>query len=331
MAEIVITKDKGNKALSNPLFSIIIVNTNEGKYILNCIQSIQDKIDAKRCPYEIIVSDNGSVDGSVEAIRERFPWVKVIENNTKYGFGKANNIGAKQAKGEVLFFLNPDTVIVDGIEEMVEYILRNREVGVINPLIVDEHDEFGNIYDNYKISSYLIVQFINLIYPKPFYLRWNSEHREKVNKMDVFRIERFYGCAFLIRRQLFKDIGCFDDKIFIYSEEDDITFRLKKIKYSCYCYPKSKIIHFGLQKNAGQNKYSFIVCNKRMLVSKRYLLKKYFPYTWVLRYLLDIGIIIRALITSTIKTIIMREHKDYDIIRNNIEKLKLAFLTLIDK
>jgi GT2 family glycosyltransferase len=217
-----------NKTPANPVLSIIIVNYNVKEYILNCIQSIQDKIDANRCPYEIIVSDNGSVDGSVEAIRERFPWVKVIENNTKYGFGKANNIGAKQAKGEVLFFLNPDTLIIKGIEEMVEYILRNREVGVINPLIVDEHDEFENSYIHYKIASSLSFQLINLIYPRPFYIRWNRKHINNVNEMNVFKIERFYGCAFLIKRNLFEGIRYFDENIFIYFEEEDIFLRLKK-------------------------------------------------------------------------------------------------------
>lgn len=314
-----------------PVLSIIIVNYNVKEHILNCIQSIQDKINANICNYEVIVSDNGSVDGSIEAIRERFPWVKIIENNANFGFGKANNVGAKQSQGEVLFFLNPDALIVQGIEGMVQYLIKNKEIGIINPLIVDEHYEFENSYENYKMSSYLTFQFIYLIYPKPFCIKWNKTHIKNVKKLAVFKIERFYGCAFLIRKQLFEDIGLFDENIFLYFEEEDVTFRLMKLNHLCYCYPKSQIIHIGMRINASQNKYGFTVCNKRTLVSKKYLLRKYFPYTWVLRYLLDIGIIVRILITSMIKILIKKEPKDYAMVKNYFVSIKLAFLTLMNK
>ncbi|MGC8901692.1 MAG: glycosyltransferase family 2 protein, partial [bacterium] len=82
---------------TNPTLSIIIVNYNVKEELVNCIESIEHSIGSDKNPvsYEIIVSDNGSIDGSVEAVREKFPWVKIIENKANLGFGKANNIGAQ--------------------------------------------------------------------------------------------------------------------------------------------------------------------------------------------------------------------------------------------
>ncbi|MCL5276208.1 MAG: glycosyltransferase [Deltaproteobacteria bacterium] len=172
MAEMVKAEDKENKNINSPLLSIIIVNYNVKEYILNCIQSIQDKIDANRCPYEVIVSDNGSVDGSVEAIRERFPWVKVIENNANLGLGKANNVGAEQAEGQVLFFLNPDILIIKGIEEMVDYIGEHKEGGLLVPVIFDRNNHLAvsDIFPN-NILFQIISIFPGVLKGYTFFTR----------------------------------------------------------------------------------------------------------------------------------------------------------------
>lgn len=91
--------------------SVIIVNYNTKELTKNCLASIFEK--TKNIDFEVIVSDNGSTDGSIEMIKSDFPQVVLIENNVNLGFGKANNIAAKIAKGKYLLFLNSDTILLN--------------------------------------------------------------------------------------------------------------------------------------------------------------------------------------------------------------------------
>jgi len=94
-----------------PLVSIIIISYNTRQMTLDCIQSV---IDQTTVPYELIVMDNASDDGSAEAIATAFPDIPLMAEETNHGFAKANNLAAVHAKGEYLLLLNPDTIVLDG-------------------------------------------------------------------------------------------------------------------------------------------------------------------------------------------------------------------------
>ena len=237
MAEILKSE---NKTPANPVLSIIIVNYNVKEYILNCIQSIQDKIDANRCPYEVIVSDNGSVDGSVEAIRERFPWVKVIKNNANLGFSKANNIGAKQAKGEVLFFLNPDTLIIKGIEEMGEYVLTHQEVGLVGAVTYQEDgispQSVAQLITPFRLLMYLYMYQI-------YNNRLKRLNDKIISSEKPYKVDYISGANMLIRKALFLEIGLWDEKFFLGHEDHDLCIRINRNGYDIIIFPSAGIIH----------------------------------------------------------------------------------------
>ena len=225
----------------SPILSIIIVNYNVKEEILNCIQSIQDKIDVNRCPYEVIVSDNGSVDGSVEAIRERFPWVKIIENKANLGFGKANNIGAREAKGEVLFFLNPDTLIVKGIEEMVEYLQHNKSVGIIGPLILDKNMQIDPTtgFDNYTPLKLWFYLFFYKYYARKQF----DKLKVGLQTQKPFNVEMIIGASMLLSRSVFDELEGFDEKFFLGLEDEDLCLRVREKGYVVMVFPNAQIVH----------------------------------------------------------------------------------------
>ena len=317
------------------ILSIIIVNYNVKEYILNCIQSIQDKVDVNRCPYEVIVSDNGSVDGSVEAIRERFPWVKVIENNANLGFGKANNIGAEQAEGKVLFYLNPDTLIKGGIEDMVYFVLEHSEIGVAAPVLYNSNNTI-NFQAGYYMS--IAIQIITVLTPLPILTMIAAYKKHMAQKCFInktpFIIELVTGCAMMFRKDVFNKIGGFDNNIFMYDEEIDLHLMLKQSHYKSAIYNTASIIHFE-EKSASKyisNTEKVYMCAK----SLKYILKKHFHLTWRVRYLLQTTRYARHIITSFIKVItlfIMR--KDYkkhvEIIKHTIADFKVYYSVLINK
>src|SRR5689334_13755722 len=117
--------------------SIVIINWNDGRYIVDCIQSIY--AETKSVDFEVIVTDNGSTDGSLAQIRSRFPDVRILENGTNLGFGPGNNAGFRIATGQYVLILNPDTIIRDGaIDRLVKFADQHPEAGafgcrVLNP------------------------------------------------------------------------------------------------------------------------------------------------------------------------------------------------------
>ncbi len=117
--------------------SIVIICLNDEKYILDCIRSIYEETNS--IPFEVIVADNGSSDGSVESVRSQFPQTRVVENRANLGFGGGNNAAISVARGEYVLILNPDTIIRDrALEKLVAYADRHPEGGafgcrVLNP------------------------------------------------------------------------------------------------------------------------------------------------------------------------------------------------------
>src|SRR6476661_4584123 len=108
--------------------SIVIICWNDLKVIANCLKSIF--AETKAIPFEVIVSDNGSADGSVDYIRQNFPAVRIVENGQNIGFAKGNNAGIRVAQGEYVLILNPDTIIHDGaLDKLIDYCDRHPEAG----------------------------------------------------------------------------------------------------------------------------------------------------------------------------------------------------------
>lgn len=210
-------------------FSIIIINYNTKELTKNCINSVFSNFNNNN--FEIILVDNASQDGSVEMLKDNFnERIKIVANNENFGFGPANNQGAKLAKGEYLFLLNSDTIIKSNIlNESEKFFSENKEAGIIAPkLFLGDGSEqpfaFGNfpklfnvIIDKFKSST----PYLN----EPFEVEWLS------------------GAALIIRKKLFKQLGGFDEKFFMYFEDIDLCKRVKEINYKVFVNPKISLTH----------------------------------------------------------------------------------------
>ncbi len=284
-----------------PILSIIIVNYNVKDYILNCIQSIQGKIDAKRCPYEVIVSDNESKDGSVPAIKDRFPWVEVIENNANLGFSRANNIAVNRARGDVLFIFNPDTLVIKGMEEMVEYIRGHKEIGILGPVIYDQDNkiDLSTCFLEYSPLHLFLGTFFD-----PFYARRRvhnlTMHMKSLAPVEVDKIS---GACMLIRKDLFDKVGRFDEAFFFTGEEQDICLTVKGKGYAIKLFPSAEIVHY---RSRSIPKNPSIILERRIHDHTNepyfYLYKKHFPsYAVVFLYLITIIAHLRQIFVSFVK------------------------------
>ncbi|GHV72145.1 glycosyl transferase [Spirochaetia bacterium] len=219
--------------------SIIIVNYNTKQLLYNCLMSIYEQ--TKDIDFEIIVSDNGSIDGSNEMIHMDFPHVILIKNNSNLGFGTANNIGAKAAKGKYLFFLNSDTIILNNaIKVLVDYLESNAKAGVCGGNLFDENKKPTFSYEMFLPSVIREINIFLKLAIEKILFRENSRFNHTNNPKKVGYIS---GADLLIRTDLFRRLNGFDPDFFMYYEETELTYRVKKVGYKVYNIPQAHILH----------------------------------------------------------------------------------------
>ncbi|MFX0202027.1 MAG: glycosyltransferase family 2 protein [Candidatus Hodarchaeota archaeon] len=224
--------------------SIVIVNWNTKKLLKNCLESLYQTINTVN--FEVIVVDNGSKDGSKEMVQKTFPQVKLIANSTNLGFSAADNQGIKVSHGKYLMFLNSDTLVLPlAIDEMIEFISQRPQVGVVGcRLLYGDGTPQESIGIFHSVPRLLLHSlYIDKLFPQlTVYGAYPVTHPiyHKLNEVEVIK-----GCAMVVRREALNEIGLFDERFFLYSEETDLSYRIRKAGWKIYFYPYVKIIHYG--------------------------------------------------------------------------------------
>ena len=220
--------------------SIIIVNYNCEEHTCNCIDSIYKHVT--NLNFEIIVVDNAS--STVNILLERYPEIKLIVNKENLGFGSANNIGVRQASGNYIFFLNPDTILLNDAVSLFYEFLKNKsnDVACCGGNLVNADGSPNISYGNFPS---VLQQFSDIGF-RIFYKRFYSENLslgQYCYFRNIKKVSYLSGSAFFIKKQLFESIGGFDEHFFMYYEETDLFLRLEKAGYKSYILPDVKIIH----------------------------------------------------------------------------------------
>ena len=222
--------------------SIIIVNYNTQKLTCACIDSVIAKITG--IDYEIILVDNASTDGSQEHFC-RDERIKFIEAGMKLGFGKAKNLGVNQAKGDYVFFLNSDTLLLNNaIYEMWHYCEEHKEdnIGGLGCILCD-----GN---NQRCHSYAKLNTWKDIVKSYFLAPYNKTKAKEIMAMDAedeskdaFEVGYVTGADLFVPRRVLEECGCFDPDFFMYSEEAEMQWRFQKHGYRNMIIKSPKIMH----------------------------------------------------------------------------------------
>ncbi len=223
--------------------SIIIVHYHVKDFLFKALESLyQSKLSLK---FEIIVVDNDEVKNILPDLHRRFPKVRYVSTPENHGYGAGNNMGAKIAKGEYLFFLNPDTIVKqNAVEDLIAFLDKNPKVGIVAPLLLDKNDNFYPLQGTKKLTPLTAVftlSFINKLFPhnsisKNFWLKdWD--------KKDLIEVDAVPGTAFLIRKSIFDSINGFDEDFFLFFEEYDVALRVKQLGYKIFILPKAQVFH----------------------------------------------------------------------------------------
>ena len=285
--------------------SVIILNYNVRYFLEQCVLSVQKALE--NIEGEIIVIDNNSSDDSCTMMKELFPNVKLIENKENLGFPKGNNIGVAQAKGEYICILNPDTVVAEDTFTSIlnsKLETRNSQLGIIGCKLIDGTGNFlpeskrgvptpwvafTKIFGLYKVSN---------LFGK-YYAQHLTENQS--GKVDIL-----VGAFMVMKRELYNEIGGFDENCFMYSDDIDLSYMALKKGKSNYYFHETTVIHYKGESTVRDEKYM-----KRFQEAMNFFYSKHFKKSFIFDIFMKMGAFVFSLMKKNQSKEIKRTIDEY--------------------
>lgn len=212
------------------ILSVIIVNFNTKDLLKDCLSSILRQ--AQGINFEVLVVDNGSTDDSTVMIKEKFPQVSLIENKKNLGFAKANNQGIKRAGGKYILLLNSDTILKDNpLFRLIRFAEKHPQAGVIG----------GRLLNRDGREQPSVAPFFTL--PKAFLWLLTGDRFLYSSPRKPCQVDWVMGAALMIKKEVIDKAGFLDEKFFMYMEEQEWCYRIKKAGWQVWFYPGAEIFH----------------------------------------------------------------------------------------
>jgi GT2 family glycosyltransferase len=296
--------------------SVIILNYNVRYFLEQCVLSVQKALEELNpdASGEIIVIDNASTDDSCEMMKTKFSHIKLIENKTNYGFPKGNNIGVAQAKGQYICILNPDTVVG---EDTFSKILNTKNwqlnTGIIGCKLIDGSGNFlpeskrgiptpwvafTKIFGLYNISNY-----------------FGKYYAQHLSENESGEVAILVGAFMMMQRELYLEIGGFDEKCFMYSDDIDLSYMVMKTGKSNYYYHKTSVIHYKGESTVRNGMYM-----KRFREAMQFFYKKHFKKSWFFNVMMQVGSFVFSLLKKNQQKNKVRPIDEYIVFsRENLE------------
>ncbi len=218
--------------------SILIVSWNTKEFLLPCIRAASEKEEG--ISREIIVVDNGSQDGSVSEVKQAFLFVHVIENERNLGFAKAVNQGLQKASGRYVLLLNPDTQVKNGaIRQLVSFMDECSNAGVAGAQLLNGDGSKQNSIANFPslTTELLNKSLLRWLFPKKF------PGKER-NYSEPVEVDSVIGACMMVRRAALEQVGLLDEDYFLFLEETDWCYRMKRAGWKVYHVPQAEVYHF---------------------------------------------------------------------------------------
>ena len=271
--------------------SIVIVSYNTRELTIQTIESVFRS--QTRYAYEIIVVDNHSSDGSVEALQSRFPEVRIIANNENVGFSRANNQGIRLAKGRYVLLLNSDTIVNEGtLETMIRFMDEHPHVGASGCKVVLPNGSLDKACRRgfpTPSASFYYAFGIAKMFPKcP---RFNQYQLTHLDPDQDYPVDCLVGAFMLVRREAIEQVGLLDEDYFMYGEDVDWCYRIKQAGWEIYYYPYTQIVHY---KGASSRKKSLKIVYEFHRAMILFYRKHYVSrYPWIVNAAVYAGVTIK--------------------------------------
>jgi GT2 family glycosyltransferase len=280
--------------------------------------------ETKIIDYEIIVVDNDSQDGSEEMVKLNFPNVLFIQSGDNIGFGPANNLGIRIARGKYVFLLNSDTILLnDAIGILSSFLDNNPDTAICGGNLFNSDLKQTISYSQFMpgfindIDDFFGGVFSKILFGKNLYFNNTNE--------VVFIKGYISGADMMIRKKVLDEVGLFDPDFFMYYEETELTWRIKKAGYKIASVPDAKIIHLEGSSELIKEKTLRRMIKSKYIYFKKINLSGYIIITFLISVLISCSrILYFNLVNSKDKCnkwknlfkINLQEYKHYKSLRN---------------
>jgi GT2 family glycosyltransferase len=228
----------GFAAISQPDMSVVLVCWNNKDYLDPCLRSLYE--GGLHYSFDVVVVDNGSTDGSQAMLREEYPDVLTIQNESNVGLGTASNQGIKATRGRYVLLLNNDT-LVNGksLDAMVAFMEAHPRVGAVGGQLLNPdgsvqacYNNFTTLKEEFFVATRLGEQF-------------RDGYPAVIKDDKVGSVDWLGSACLMLRRDMLRQVGMLDEEYFIYGDELDLQYRMKKAGWEIYYLPHVTTIHYG--------------------------------------------------------------------------------------
>lgn len=276
--------------------SICIVNWNTKEFLDKCLSSIIDKTYG--ITYEVIVVDNNSSDASIEMLKDKYSWCHVIINKENLGFAKANNQALNISKGKYVIFLNPDTeLITNAFPSMIKFLDDNSQYGAAGCKLLNTDGTIqftcARAFPTHFNQLCHFLMLNRLFSTSSFF---SNEDLEYWDHNDSREIDVISGACLMVRRAIAEKLGGFDEKTFMYSEDVDLCYRIKRLNRKIYYLAEAEIMHYSGASSDKRDNPDFVPIMLRR--GHYFFIQKHRGYSRAILYRLTIlfGVSFRLLI-----------------------------------
>ncbi len=242
-----------------PELSVIIVTYNSADFIIECLENLYKNLGLITA--EVIVVDNASTDKTVFLVEEKFPQVKLVKSEANVGFGRGHNLGLKASLGKYKLLLNPDVFLTNDLSPVLKYVQSEPKIGVLGvKLLFPSREVQPHIAGwQYNLAS-LLLTHLGLAKKA-----WQSK--------IPLQVDWVTGAFFLFRQELHQTLADFDEKFFLYFEDQDYCLRAKKAGWQVVYYPLYESLHYHGNNLGAKN----TELTKHYFASEDYFFAKYRP------------------------------------------------------
>ncbi|MDP2873748.1 MAG: glycosyltransferase family 2 protein [bacterium] len=242
-----------------PELSVIIVTYNSEDFIRECLESLYKNLG--QIEAEVIVVDNASTDKTVSLVEEKFPQVKLIKNEANVGFGRGHNLGIKSSLGKYKLLLNPDVFLTNDLSAVFKYLQSEPKIGILGVKLLFPSREVQPYIAGWQYTlADLLVSHLGV---------GKQAWKSKV----PLQVDWVTGAFFLFRQELYQTLADFDEKFFLYFEDQDYCLRAKKAGWQVVYYPGYEALHYHGASSDASDSY----LARHYYASEDYFFAKYRP------------------------------------------------------
>jgi GT2 family glycosyltransferase len=306
--------------------SVIILNYNVRYFLELCVLSVQQAI--KNLDAQIIVVDNNFSDDSCAMMQSRFPNIKLIQNKDNAGFPKGNNIGVAQAQGEYVCILNPDTVVAeDTFEKVLAFAQKQKDLGIVGCKLIDGTGNFLPESKRGIPTPWVAFTKIFALYKWfPKKSLFNKYYAQHLNVNQTGEVEILVGAFMVMKRDLYAELGGFDENCFMYSDDIDLSYRVQQKGKANYYFHETTVIHYKGESTSKDGTYM-----KRFQEAMNFFYKKHFKASVFFFLFMKMGIVFFSLVKMVQGKAVPKTRPDGYLLVSNEESVREKLQSKLQK